>query len=279
MEGYGNENPGAFQPTRPLRGATARDPVSLARREKFQPTRPLRGATPHNIPISADCQISTHAPLAGRDHQKAPARSGTDNFNPRAPCGARRQSPMQKSECQEFQPTRPLRGATKPAKVRHLAMNISTHAPLAGRDTDAARRCPQKGYFNPRAPCGARRGHGFLCPFSSPFQPTRPLRGATSGCRWLLDHPWHFNPRAPCGARQEIREDRDLTQADFNPRAPCGARHKYFCHLTEFHKFQPTRPLRGATSLITNIRLRYIDFNPRAPCGARHIYDGIVFRE
>ena len=225
MEGYGNENPGAFQPTRPLRGATARDPVSLARREKFQPTRPLRGATPHNIPISADCQISTHAPLAGRDHQKAPARSGTDNFNPRAPCGARRQSPMQKSECQEFQPTRPLRGATKPAKVRHLAMNISTHAPLAGRDTDAARRCPQKGYFNPRAPCGARRfcaiaiphdraisthaplaGRDAFVPLQYPtiarFQPTRPLRGAThpplrSGLYWT-----YFNPRAPCGARQ-----------------------------------------------------------------------------
>lgn len=44
MEGYGNENPGAFQPTRPLRGATlAKEP---------------------NI---ADVEISTPAPLAGRD--------------------------------------------------------------------------------------------------------------------------------------------------------------------------------------------------------------------
>ena len=44
MEGYGNENPGAFQPTRPLRGATG--------------ARHILGV------LDA---ISTHAPLAGRD--------------------------------------------------------------------------------------------------------------------------------------------------------------------------------------------------------------------
>lgn len=44
VEGYGNENPGAFQPTHPLRGAT----TGLVHR------------------LSA-FDISTHAPLAGRD--------------------------------------------------------------------------------------------------------------------------------------------------------------------------------------------------------------------
>lgn len=44
MEGYGNENPGAFQSTRPLRGATA-----------------LLGIN------AVVLSISTHAPLAGRD--------------------------------------------------------------------------------------------------------------------------------------------------------------------------------------------------------------------
>jgi len=45
MEGYGNENPGAFQSTRPLRGAT-----QAIRRQR------------------EGIAISTHAPLAGRDH-------------------------------------------------------------------------------------------------------------------------------------------------------------------------------------------------------------------
>ena len=47
MEGYGNENPGAFQPTRPLRGATYIGLIEQLEFE-FQPTRPLRGATNHD---------------------------------------------------------------------------------------------------------------------------------------------------------------------------------------------------------------------------------------
>ena len=66
VEGYGNENPGAFQPTRPLRGAT----TGLVHR------------------LSA-FDISTHAPLAGRDESSKIIVFALLNFNPRAPCGAR----------------------------------------------------------------------------------------------------------------------------------------------------------------------------------------------
>ena len=57
----------------------------------------------------------------------------------------------------KFQPTRPLRGATRPDNEKLAELMISTHAPLAGRDAFAARSflCPIN--FNPRAPCGARR--------------------------------------------------------------------------------------------------------------------------
>ena len=47
MEGYGNENPGAFQPTRPLRGATI-----------------------STLTATVISSISTHAPLAGRDSKR-----------------------------------------------------------------------------------------------------------------------------------------------------------------------------------------------------------------
>ena len=66
MEGYGNENPGAFQPTRPLRGATMMM-RSLCDEMEFQPTRPLRGATGSRRHAASSATISTHAPLAGRD--------------------------------------------------------------------------------------------------------------------------------------------------------------------------------------------------------------------
>ena len=103
------------------------------------------------------------------------------NFNPRAPCGARRRALLQRCRLQyisihaphagrdrdtlkeenvtlEFQSTRPMRGATILIFV------------LTGLDVD----------FNPRAPCGARPEtfpHDFVS----------------------VD----FNPRAPCGARQQ----------------------------------------------------------------------------
>ena len=56
------------------------------------------------------------------------------DFNPRAPCGARRHG------CRYGQPDR----------------TISTHAPLAGRDKECLRALPVLEDFNPRAPCGAR---------------------------------------------------------------------------------------------------------------------------
>ena len=80
---------------------------------------------------------------------------------------------------EEFQPTRPLRGATDFDRNGYLLGVISTHAPLAGRDNDSqvifalhliSTHAPLAGrdyyglvrryvfyYFNPRAPCGARR--------------------------------------------------------------------------------------------------------------------------
>ena len=56
-------------------------------------------------------------------------------------------------------------------------------------------------YFNPRAPCGARRGDIDEVFPEEKFQSTRPVRGATPSPppRWRIC--WHFNPRAPCGAR------------------------------------------------------------------------------
>ena len=113
MEGYGNENPGAFQSTRPLRGATSQPITKVELLGEFQPTRPLRGATqvrdrrvggqvvfqptrPLRGATVAEAwqekkwKISTHAPLAGRDY-------GGDLIRKLATI---------------FQPTRPLRGAT-----------------------------------------------------------------------------------------------------------------------------------------------------------------------
>ena len=181
MEGYGNENPGAFQSTRPLRGATLWCRRCKASNIVFQPTRPLRGAT-GTSPASASgatvisthaplagrdvymrvkaitAHISTHAPLAGRDQVSMAAWIYRRHFNPRAPCGARHSTPGTDSAASIFQPTRPLRGATK------LSMPLSCSS-----------------IFQPTRPLRGATFRARMVRPGSPFQPTRPLRGATVG--------------------------------------------------------------------------------------------------
>ena len=79
------------------------------------------------------------------------------------------------------------------------------------------------------------------------FQPTRPLRGATVDVYHMINILRYFNPRAPCGARlATVKCARG--KRDFNPRAPCGARPDLCTVSVRSTKFQPTRPLRGATA-------------------------------
>ena len=156
MEGYGNENPGAFQPTRPLRGVTV--------------------ANAGNWTIT---DISTHAPLAGRDSRSTSRSASSRYFNPRAPCGARHYGHGLTYLGERFQPTRPLRGATIPRAFK-LAM-IST--------------------FQPTRPLRGATTREQIEYIDEAFQPTRPLRGATSSVPLVSRDLQHFNPRAPCGAR------------------------------------------------------------------------------
>ena len=145
----------------------------------FQSTRPMRGATGPAGAYGNIADISIHAPHAGRDMPVLRLPGLPQNFNPRAPCGARRQRPKHQTlECL-FQSTRPMRGATISYPSMRTHLTISIHAPHAGRDKEksevvflhnrisihaphAGRDCclglpSRRGkYFNPRAPCGAR---------------------------------------------------------------------------------------------------------------------------
>ena len=147
-------------------------------------------------------------------------------FNPRAPCGARPKCELVHTFPAEFQPTRPLRGATARDAVGLARGEISTHAPLAGRDARIF-------------------GRGFR---HNTFQPTRPLRGATVLSK--NDLRLHLiSTHAPLAGRDFFRFCYLFKISNFNPRAPCGARPSNVLHIVAFTIFQPTRPLRGATHL------------------------------
>ena len=132
-------------------------------------------------------------------------------FNPRAPCGARRDRPFVESADMEFQSTRPMRGATSCAAdlvseqsrvsihaphagrdgrnpLHDLARPVSIHAPHAGRDLRSDVRCHGMYRFNPRAPCGARPLDSRVYNLACMFQSTRPMRGATVADTPFLEH-------------------------------------------------------------------------------------------
>ena len=101
--------------------------------------------------------ISIHAPRVGRDRRNEGGDACAKDFNPRAPCGARRTVTFEIACGSVFQSTRPVWGATCLRHRVYAARKISIHAPRVGRDalsTDA-----------PRA--------------RAEFQSTRPVWGAT----------------------------------------------------------------------------------------------------
>ena len=187
---------------------------------------PLAGRDPTPFcGLAGAYPISTHAPLAGRDPTFLAMVHLKIYFNPRAPCGAR------------------LVVAALDRPVDH----ISTHAPLAGRDVNSSS----------------------LATRTKAFQPTRPLRGATE----LHDQGRagvRISTHAPLAGRDWATVwDMLAAMRNFNPRAPCGARHLHPTMKPVALVISTHAPLAGRDKDDRARRAEDHYFNPRAPCGAR----------
>ena len=254
----------------PLAGRDKSASASARCSARFQSTRPLRGATLLEAFIFNRLTISIHAPLAGRDHDESGRIYVHRNFNPRAPCGARRFGiEIGRRLCEVFQSTRPLRGATltppRPAvspadfnprapcgarrcdvERRDVGQNISIHAPLAGRDIFTDTSASSSRYFNPRTPCGVRHLAVNDTAIGLVFQSTHPLRGATleevSSMMVML-----ISIHAPLAGCDRSRPSFFWAGNNFNPRTPCGVRRCWTYGTLTDKRFQSTHPLRGAT--------------------------------
>ena len=127
---------------------------------------------------------------------------GQHDFNPRTPCGVRPPNLIICFAVYKFQSTHPLRGATAYGGVQQ------THP------------CN----FNPRTPCGVRRGRCYeIQQHQRRFQSTHPLRGATYNSIILYQQvaiSIHA-PLAGCDLNKTMTSTYSL---DFNPRTPCGVR-------------------------------------------------------
>ena len=98
----------------------------------------MRGATKAFNQANAEANISIHAPRAGRDDFLSGFGSaGTISIH--APRAGRDQEGKQAyGSNEQFQSTRPVRGATGAVGGHGVVQMISIHAPRAGRDTIAA---------------------------------------------------------------------------------------------------------------------------------------------
>ena len=224
MEGYGNENPGAFQPTRPLRGATE-IAHKLTDTIKFQPTRPLRGATrPASSGSACRSNFNPRAPCGARPVWIR-IEIAIHDFNPRAPCGARR-TPRATSltRTTNFNPRAPCGARPRARFPLSIFLLISTHAPLAGRDRWIGNKKNKRINFNPRAPCGARQGMQYPLRGANYISTHAPLAGRDPRRQTGVRQAQEISTHAPLAGRDLHGPLHGQGSLYFNPRAPCGAR-------------------------------------------------------
>ena len=176
--------------------------------------------------------ISIHAPHAGCDLKPSLFCVLLDkHFNPRTPCGVRREPELasRKQFCISIHA--PHAGCDAAIK-RALGFAVtfqSTH-PMRGATQSVSPNPGQGRHFNPRTPCGVRR-HGNI-------KTTSPST--------------YFNPRTPCGVRLAAPPPASRFCANFNPRTPCGVRPILGAFWTMIRLiFQSTHPMRGATRSFT----------------------------
>ena len=217
-----------FQLTRPARGATLGGLPPPAR-ISISTHAPRAGRDCLHRRLLFELHISTHAPRAGRDftlhrsphatknfNSRAPrgarlsdlaAQRRAENFNSRAPRGARPWSLSIGKTPTEFQLTRPARGATKAMEAIKKALEISTHAPRAGRDHKVLPNHRKYRQFQLTRPArGATRARVTVVAikFISTHAPRAGRdRSSFVGC----DDSENFNSRAPRGARPETMSD------------------------------------------------------------------------
>ena len=99
---------------------------------------PRAGRDPSDHGRHEPRHISIHAPRAGRDSAFRP-RLPYNNISIHAPRAGRDQEGKQAyGSNEQFQSTRPVRGATGAVGGHGVVQMISIHAPRAGRDTIAA---------------------------------------------------------------------------------------------------------------------------------------------
>ena len=169
-----------------------------------------------------------------------------------------------------FQSTHPVWGATtRGSMAKAIAMN-----------------------FNPRTPCGVRRGAVISGGFLSTISIHAPRVGCDDPIPWVYEMDCKISihaPRVGCdrdrsppplghGGFQSTHPVWGATSGkpsictlvtNFNPRTPCGVRPRRMAALAPPRHFNPRTPCGVRPAMCIYSLIPSIDFNPRTPCGVR----------
>ena len=191
-----------FQSTPPVWGATW-SPACPGRVQRFQSTPPVWGATSPLVWSENSRSYFNPRPPCGGRRDKALVVPGLDEISIHAPRVGGDLDDLCWDDGERISIHAPRVGGDVGVCALHHTIHISIHAPRVGGDSSRLTRPKPGCYFNPRPPCGGRLT-SCAAPFlESIFQSTPPVWGATE-------------TNAPADWRSE----------DFNPRPPCGGRHQ-----------------------------------------------------
>ena len=188
--------------------------------------------------------ISTHVPHAGHDcHYRFRYVHG-NNFNSRAPCGARLGLYNKSLTSQPFQLTCPMRGTTRAGRVSGSPLAFQLTCPMRGT-TWAFIVGSEYRIFQLTCPMrGTTKGDGGTA-LRRLFQLTCPMRGTTgagqsgewiaristhvphAGHDFLANRPtseFKISTHVPHAGHDGETPVISANATDFNSRAPCGAR-------------------------------------------------------
>ncbi len=243
------EEAGEFQLTRPWEGATGGKGSFRLIVKRFNSR--ARGRA-RQLPLKHDnwpLEVSTHAPVGGRDRYPRIETRLPRRFNSRAR-GRARYRCVQGCRCFNSRARGRARLARGGAVV--LCIVVSTHAPVGGRD------------YPVPAPNVGRTA----------FQLTRPWEGATSE-KLAAASKLFVSTHAPVGGR----DPHTLIALEDNVRvsthAPVGGRDSQGRHIdAQVKGFQLTRPWEGATC-IGIVLLAVFHVSTHAPVGGRDMGIGV----
>ena len=236
----------------------------------FQSTLPVWGATHAYDNTILGATISIHAPRVGSD-SIATIKQQDAQISIHAPrVGSDQMLNAGAKFVQKFQSTLPVWGATPRRRFCRMNRNqISIHAPRVGSDINGSVRLVGSPNFNPRSPCGERRGqtdhqyNGRKISIHAPrvgsdsarstqqeagqkFQSTLPVWGATCTFSEPGSDIYLISIHAPRVGSDVHCYNQAAGRTDFNPRSPCGER-RHCC----------------------GVGIGAYHFNPRSPCGER----------